>query len=174
MSEDSSNLKKSTGYTYWKREIPDAHLLPSSEPQKLTHSASEESIGNNRTSSGGLVSAWNAGTTYEEKDITQRAKKVLGDMVCERELEGVELELKTLKGEIHAVHARGKVRIGYEIQKLKFSTDNGKDIEVEDVDSTDPEGFAIVDDAGLSKPKVKVFVSKLMNDLCDKLLTDNA
>lgn len=173
MSESSENPKKNTGYTYWKREIPDAHLLPSSEPQKLQHSESEESIGNTRTSSGGLVSAWNQGTTYEEKDITQRAKKLLGDFICERDIDGTDLDLKSLSGEIHAVHARGKVRIGYEIQELKLSSEKDGCIEIEDIDSTDPEGFTIRDDGGFGKAKVKEFVTKLMSDLCAKLLTDN-
>ena len=175
MSSQSSvdGPKKATGYTYWKREIPDAHLLPSAEPQKIHHSESEESIANTRTSSGGLVSAWNQGTTYEERDITQRAKKILGDLVCEGDIDGNDLELKTLTGEIHAIHVRGKVRIGYEIHKLKLSTSKDTSIEIDDIDSTDPECFIIQNGADLGREKVKEFVSKLMTDLCAKLLTEN-
>jgi hypothetical protein len=172
MSEESADKRKSGGYTYWKRDIPDAHLLPSSEPQKLGHSASEESLGTSRTSSVGLVSAWNAGTTYEEKDITQRAKKLLEDMVCERDLDASDVELKTCTGEFHAVHVRGKVRIGYEIHKLELSTDQSSVIQIEDIDSTDPEGFSISSSGGVESSKIKTFVIKLMNDLCNKLLTE--
>jgi hypothetical protein len=170
MSESPESRK--SGYTYWKRDIPDAHLLPSSEPQMISHSSSEENIANTRTSSSGLVSAWNAGTTYEEKDITERAKKVLTELVSQRSVEGVGLEVKKIKGEIHAVHARGKVRIGYEIETLELSTDDGKTIEIDDLDSTDPEGFSVNQAGGLNKAKVKTFVVELMSDLSGKLLTD--
>lgn len=171
MSEESPESRK-TGYTYWKRDIPDAHLLPSSEPQKITHSSSEENLANSRTSSSGLVSAWNAGTTFEEKDITERAKKVLSELVSSRAVDGVTMEVKNVKGEIHAVFARGKVRIGYELETLELSTDEGKTVTIEDLDSTDPEGFSLKQSVGLNKSKVKAFVVELMADLSARLLTD--
>ncbi len=119
------------------------------------------------------MSAWNQGTTYEEKDITQRAKRLLGDLICERDIDGADVDLQSMSGEIHAVHARGKLRIGYEIHELKLSSDKGPSIEVHDIDSTDPEGFSVQEDGGFGKAKVKEFVTKLMADLCAKLLTDN-
>ena len=172
MTEESTQ-KKSAGYTYWKRDIPDAHLLPSSTPQPLAHSASEESIGNTRTSSAGLVSAWNQGTTYEERDVTARAKSLLSQLVEEIGETGSLFQFDSMDGEIHAIHVRGKVRIGYEIHKLKLKVDEESIIEIDDLDSTDREGFRVRQDGGLERVKVKELIVKLMDDLCTKLLSDN-
>jgi hypothetical protein len=172
MSEETTQ-KKSSSYTYWKRDIPDAHLLPSSVPQQLSHSSSEESIGNSRTTSAGLVSAWNQGTTYEERNVTARAETYLKQIAGERDIDGTAGSLVSVDGEIHAVHVRGKVRIGYEIRELKLKAGESE-IEIEDLDSTDKDGFRISNTGGIDRAKVKGFVEKLMEDLCSKLLSENA
>ena len=170
---DTSPEKKNTGYTYWKRDIPDAHVLPSSAPRRIEHSSSEESLDvTNRTSSGGLVSAWNAGTTYEEKNITERAKKVLGELLASRKVMGHTLDIKEINGEVHAHCVRGKVKIGYEIHSLKLCSDEDKIIEIDDLDSTDPDGFSLLQTGGLTKSQLKEFIVELMNDVCNKLLTE--
>lgn len=172
MSEDTSE-KKNTGYTYWKREIPDAHLLPSSAPQKIPHSSSEESLLKaNRTSSSGLVSAWNAGTTYEEKNITEKAKSVVTDILLSKSfVESNRFEIGNWKGEVHAHHVRGKVKIGYELSELDLTSDE-KEIKIRDIDSTDPEGFSVDSDGGFGKGKIKALVVQLMNDMCSTLLAE--
>lgn len=160
---DSEEKRKSGGYTYWKREIPDAHLLPSSEPQKLAHSPSEESL--SKTASSGLVSAWNAGTTYEEKDITARARKSFEEAVCMAPFEGRTVSVEKFDGEVHAVHVRGKVRIGYEIHSLELKV--GEDtVKVKDLDSTDPEGFQVSGPAEFKK-----YITQITTAVVNKLLT---
>jgi hypothetical protein len=164
--------KRNTGYTYWKRDIVDAHLLPSSIPQKISHSSSEESLSaGNRTSSSGLVSAWNAGTTYEEKNITERAKKILAELLLKRFVANQVLTMTNLKGEVHAHHVRGKVKIGYEISELDLCASDGRKAEVKDVDSTDVQGLSIKSDGGFGKSELRAFVVQLMNDMCSTLLT---
>jgi hypothetical protein len=170
---ETSSEKKNTGYTYWKREIPDSHILPSSAPRRIEHSSSEESLdAANRTSSGGLVSAWNAGTTYEEKNITDRAQKTLNQVLGQRMISGLSFRIKEMKGEVHAHCVRGKVKIGYEIQSLALISEDEKIVEVDDLDSTDPEGFSLPQTGGIPKPQLKEFVVELMNDVCNKLLTE--
>ena len=172
MSDESPENKKS-GYTYWKRNIADAHVLPSCAPKKIEHSSSEESLSTaNRTSSGGLKSAWNAGTTYEEKNITDRAKRLLEELVAATGLDNETFTVKKVKGEIHAHCVRGKVKIGYEIETLKLSGGEGKTISVEDLDSTDPSGFIMRKDGGFGQQRASAFVAQLMNDLCSKLLSE--
>lgn len=62
-------------YTYWKREIPDAHLLPSSQPQRI-----ESATATATPSVSAGMSVWNTLGTWEERDVSSR----------------VELRLKTL------------------------------------------------------------------------------
>lgn len=172
MSEASGETKN-TGYAYWKRDIPDAHVLPSSVPKRIEHSSSEESLGaSNRTSSGGLKSAWNAGTTYEEKNITDRAKKLLSEIIAERKLEGAVLEVSEIKGDIHAHCVRGKVKIGYEIESLELTSDDDVNIQIDDLDSTDPDGFSVVKSGKYSQNSVKTFLVELMSDLSARLLAE--
>jgi len=150
-SIEATSSKKNTGYTYWKREIADSHLLPSSEPKRIEHSSSEESL--NATSSGqSLLSRWNSGTTYEEKNVTERATRILGEILSKiPSVDNYDFELKSdtkfYKGEVHAHAVRGKPRIGYEFESLTLvmASDNHDNIDVEilDVDSTDPDGFSI-------------------------------
>ena len=125
----------------------------------------------NRTSSGGLKSAWNAGTTYEEKNITDRAKKLLSEIIAEINLEGAVLEVSDIKGEIHAHCVRGKVKIGYEIESLELTSDDDVTLQIDDLDSTDPEGFSVVTSGKYSQKSVKKFV-ELMSDLSARLLAE--
>lgn len=172
MSEETPE-KKNTGYTYWKRDIPDAHLLPSSAPRQIPHSNSEESLsGANRTSSSGLVSAWNAGTTYEEKNVTERAKKVLSDILSERDLLGNFFTVCNLKGEVHAHHVRGKVKIGFEISELELSADSAIKLKIAALDSTDLDEFTVDTEMAGNAKEVRHFVVQLMNDMCSTLLTE--
>jgi hypothetical protein len=150
-SIEATSSKKNIGYTYWKREIADSHLLPSSEPKRIEHSSSEESL--NAASSGqSLLSRWNSGTTYEEKNVTERATRILGEILSKiPSVDNYDFELKSeskfYKGEVHAHAVRGKPRIGYEFESLTLvmASDNHDNIDVEilDVDSTDPDGFSI-------------------------------
>jgi hypothetical protein len=146
--------------------------LPCGGGKRIEHSSSEESLGaSNRTSSGGLKSAWNAGTTYEEKNITDRAKKLLSEIIAEINLEGAVLEVSDIKGEIHAHCVRGKVKIGYEIESLELTSDDDVTLQIDDLDSTDPEGFSVVTSGKYSQKSVKKFV-ELMSDLSARLLAE--
>ena len=168
MSEETSEGSKRAGYTYWKRNIDDAHVLPSCEPREIPHSSSEESLGN-RTSS--LASKWNSGTTYEEKDITERAKNVLISLISESRYmdQKYECEKGFSTGEVHAHIVRGKAKIGYEIESLEIKVVGKGIIEIEDLDSTDPAGFIVKADA---IGDARNFVTQLMNDMSKRLLTE--
>jgi hypothetical protein len=181
---ESTGDKKNTGYTYWKREISDSHLLPSSEPRRIEHSSSEESL--KATSSGqSLVSRWNSGTTYEEKNVTDRATRILADILSGLPMiEDYEFEIKNpskyFKGEVHAHAVRGKPRIGYEFESLTLtmSSDSNETIDVEilDVDSTDPDGFSITfspttfPHSQTVKKLLKKHITDAMSEMVNRLL----
>jgi hypothetical protein len=181
---ESTREKKNTGYTYWKREIADSHLLPSSEPRRIEHSSSEESL--KATSSGqSLVSRWNSGTTYEEKNVTDRAYRILADILSQLPMiEDYEFDIKSpskcFKGEVHAHAVRGKPRIGYEFESITLtmssdSTDN-IDVEILDVDSTDPDGFSIKFSSSsflhsqTVKQHLKKHITDAMSEMVNRLL----
>jgi len=184
-SLETTQSKKNTGYTYWKRDIADSHLLPSSEPKRIEHSSSEESL--KATSSGqqSLLSRWNSGTTYEEKNITDRATRILAELLSKiPSVDEYDFELKDkkkfYKGEVHAHAVRGKPRIGYEFESLELvmSSDKHDDIDVEiiDVDSTDPEGFSIkfstsgFPHAAAVKKHLTKHITDTMSEMVDRLL----
>jgi hypothetical protein len=170
MSGPSEDENRKTGYTYWKRDIADSHLLPSCEPRKIEHSSSEESINSRTASVGGtLVSRWNSGTTYEEKNITERAKRLLNELIPRIKLNGKPLKLKSISGEVHAHIVRGKPKIGYEITSMDLQVDGGDVISVEDIDSTDPEGFTVNCN---EQRKIRDLITKLMKDMTEKLLSE--
>ena len=186
MSGPSEEEKTNTGYTYWKRQIPDAHVLPSCEPKKIEHSSSEESlVGRSSSDGANLISRWNAGTTYEEKNVTDRAKRILMSLISEISHGNIRFqpngpEADFCKGEVHAHVVRGKVKIGYELSEMRISM-KGKDgsgcgsIDVEDLDSTDPTGFTLTVVGGkgdILKSEARALAVKLMEDLCNKLLSE--
>lgn len=172
-----SEEKSSSGYTYWKREIPDSHVLPSCEPKRIEQSSSEEDVNLRSLSTGSLASKWNAGTTYEEKDITARAKRVLADLISSATLKGHAVTLGSdesvfSKGEVHAHIVRGKAKIGYEIETLELCVATVGTLTIQDLDSTDPSGFEIKRvPRHLPEADIRHYVTSLMNDMCMKLLS---
>ena len=182
---ETTASKKNTGYTYWKRDIADSHLLPSSEPKRIEHSSSEESL--QATSSGqSLLSRWNSGTTYEEKNITDRATRILADILASiPKVEGYSFEVskspsKFYKGEVHAHAVRGKPRIGYEFESLSLlmtsDVEDDVDVEIIDVDSTDPDGFEIkfsksnFPHSASVRNHLKKHIKDAMSEMVDRLL----
>lgn len=178
-SERATSEERGKGYTYWKREIPDAHVLPSCVPQKIDKSSSEESLVDSFGEKK-LMSRWNSGTTYEERNITERAKKMLILLISEIEHPRLVFTQSTFSGEVHAHAVRGKVKIGYELTELnlKMKTKAGDScgsIQLEDLDSTDPEAFIItlVDGKGdILKSEAKTLVIQLMDNMCTRLLAE--
>jgi hypothetical protein len=142
-----------TGYTYWKREINDAHLLPENKPEKID-SATAEQAEVTRTSSVG--SSWNSAGTWEEKDMTAPAKACLQEIVCDEgfflirgENTSVKVSSATVTGESQAYNIRGRPRLGFEFkaQLSWIGTFEGEDVngelEVKDLDSSDMSGFVL-------------------------------
>ncbi len=169
MSEEKAN---SSGYTYWKRAIPDSHVLPSCEPKRIEQSGSEEDT------TGSLASKWNSGSTYEEKDITARAKRVLSDLISCTHLKGhavvpgVETDIFS-KGEVHAHIVRGKAKIGYEIEELALEVASVGTVTIQDLDSTDPSGYEIRKvPRHLPESDIRHYVGNLMNEMCVRLLSE--
>ena len=166
----------SNGYTYWKRDIADAHVLPSCEPRKIEHSSSEESLA--RGSS--MMSRWNSGTTYEEKNVTERSRNILSTLLGQLEHPKLKYSLSTFEGEVHAHAIRGKVKIGYELTQLCVnivddSSSPCGSIQVEDLDSTDPDAFilTLVNGKGdLLKSEARNLITKLIQDMCTRLLSE--
>lgn len=174
MSEETT----SAGYTYWKREIPDSHLLPDCAPKPIERSSSEESLHNRTVSSGSLASKWNAGTTYEEKDITARAKKVLSEIILSvpfgtHSVQPVSSETIFSTGEVHAHIVRGKAKIGYEIETLELRIGDKDTVVVYDLDSTDAAGFGFKKvPRTLKESELRTYVTNLMRSMCDRLLSE--
>jgi len=165
MSSQTEQSTRNSGYTYWKRDIADSHLIPNCEPKRIEHSSSEESL-----QSGYLASRWNSGTTYEEKNITDRARRILTDLIHASDLSGEPLSFSNMKGEVHAHIVRGKPKIGYEIETLTIHLPDEEVILIEDIDSTDPDGFKIT--AKKNEGELKNLITKLMKDMTNKLLSE--
>mmetsp|Transcript_59021 Transcript_59021/g.172786 ORF Transcript_59021/g.172786 Transcript_59021/m.172786 type:complete len:190 (+) Transcript_59021:63-632(+) len=140
------------GYTYWKRDIDDAHVLPDNKPQKLEATAQVE------TSSTG--SRWNAAGTWEEKNVSAAAREELERILSEEWLllEGENTRVCSCKavvtGESQAFNIRGRSRLGFEFQvkvswKGSFEgEDVSGDFEIPELDSSDIDGVEIRDKSG--------------------------
>merc|ERR1719215_1600676 len=67
------------GYTYWKRDIDDAHLIPENKPQKIAADAAV-AISAATPSTG---SRWNTAGTWEEKDMSAVSRPELERVLCD-------------------------------------------------------------------------------------------
>jgi len=116
-----SKKTASSGYTYWKREIPDAHLLPSSEPKRIASGESSDTGSNVRKAG---PSPWNAsGTTWEEKNCWVAVKERLTNVLTSATIhvgEGNDsiaiTSVKECEGEATMCYVRGKGRLGYDFK----------------------------------------------------------
>mmetsp|Transcript_6015 Transcript_6015/g.11305 ORF Transcript_6015/g.11305 Transcript_6015/m.11305 type:complete len:188 (-) Transcript_6015:115-678(-) len=148
MSDDNNR----NGYTYWKREINDAHLLPDNKPQKIDAPPVVEADA--RTDSVG--SSWNVAGTWEEKDMSVAARAELEKILSDESLvlfEGNGNRVcackATVSGDSQAYHIRGRPRLGFEF-KVKLSwkgTFDGEnvsgDLDIQELDSSDLDGFEL-------------------------------
>nr|ABV22353.1 conserved hypothetical protein [Noctiluca scintillans] len=142
---------KNTGYTYWKRDAADAHILPDHTPKRVESDGvqivSEE--GAARLPEKTLVSKWNSAGTWEQKNVSSTATPLLQQILCEEAfvlLEGeghrIAATSATVTGESDVFYVNSKLRLGFELAvKLKWSgTFDGEevsgDLEVPDLDSS--------------------------------------
>ncbi|CEM24134.1 unnamed protein product [Vitrella brassicaformis CCMP3155] len=107
------------GYTYWKRDIPDAHLLPPTAPQRLDaplqppHDVGQRSVS--------APSVWNQAGTWEEKNVSTRVNKRLegcfrgGHCLMDRPEGRVTTTKATCSGDSTLCMVRGRIRLGYDL-----------------------------------------------------------
>ncbi|CAJ1375386.1 unnamed protein product [Effrenium voratum] len=144
------DASKKSGYTYWKRDIDDAHVLPDNRPQKLEGETTKE------TPKDAVGSSWNSAGTWEEKDTTAPARAELEKILTDETFALLDADgnkvigcTATITGDSQAYHIRGRPRLGFEFQvKLSWKGSfEGKevsgDLDIQDLDSSDLDGFDI-------------------------------
>eukprot|EP00440_Ansanella_granifera_P018742 gb/GFBE01020360.1/.p1 GENE.gb/GFBE01020360.1/~~gb/GFBE01020360.1/.p1 ORF type:complete len:189 (+),score=55.39 gb/GFBE01020360.1/:1-567(+) len=144
---------KKGGYTYWKRDIDDGHVLPDNRPVKMDAGAAAQAELPKTDSVG---SSWNSAGTWEEKDMSVPARaeleKILNDesfALLETESGRVNGCKASVTGDSQAYHIRGRPRLGFEFKvklswKGKFDGEEvSGELEVQDLDSSDLDGFDI-------------------------------
>ncbi|OLQ14235.1 hypothetical protein AK812_SmicGene1645 [Symbiodinium microadriaticum] len=153
MAKEEEVAKKS-GYTYWKREIDDAHVLPDNRPQKIDGDQPAQVA---LPKADSVSSSWNSAGTWEEKDMGVAARteleKILGDensfLLQLDDKNKVQATKVTVTGDSSAYHIRGRPRLGFEFTvKLSWKGFfDGEEVlgelEVQDLDSSDLDGFEI-------------------------------
>ncbi|CAE7683471.1 unnamed protein product [Symbiodinium sp. CCMP2456] len=153
MAKEEEVAKKS-GYTYWKREIDDAHVLPDNRPQKIDGDQPAQVA---LPKADSVSSSWNSAGTWEEKDMGVAARteleKILGDesffLLQLDDKNKVQATKVTVTGDSSAYHIRGRPRLGFEFTvKLSWKgffegEEVVGELEVQDLDSSDLDGFEI-------------------------------
>jgi len=162
------------GYTYWKRNIPDAHLLPSCEPQKISPpevSAYEYKRG---------PSLWNSsGATWEERDCWRTVKESLNRYLTDLTFYSAGddflriASIKECTGEATLCYVRRRGRLGFDINMSANFTGIVNGIAVEgdldacDITDHDP-SFAVTvvcADIGMCELAKKSFTDVVMSTL---------
>mmetsp|Transcript_23970 Transcript_23970/g.44032 ORF Transcript_23970/g.44032 Transcript_23970/m.44032 type:complete len:193 (+) Transcript_23970:90-668(+) len=144
---------KKSGYTYWKRDIQDAHVLPDNKPQPVDGNAPGDLP--SKAPSG---SKWNSAGTYEEKDVSTKACKLFEEILCEDciillgQADGqtkLQASSATVTGNAQNLHVRGTPRLGFEF-KINLSwkgTFEGEEVKgeltIDDLDSSMMDDFEI-------------------------------
>mmetsp|Transcript_2284 Transcript_2284/g.4156 ORF Transcript_2284/g.4156 Transcript_2284/m.4156 type:complete len:195 (-) Transcript_2284:157-741(-) len=155
MGDQDEVPAKRGGYTYWKRDIDDAHILPDNRPQKMD--ASQAAAAAETAKADSVSSSWNSAGTWEEKDMSSLAIEELQKIFCDKNFALMEngsadrvcAVAATVSGDCQAYHIRGRPRLGFELTvNLSWKgTFNGEevtgDLSVQDLDSSDLDGFEI-------------------------------
>mmetsp|Transcript_105707 Transcript_105707/g.295987 ORF Transcript_105707/g.295987 Transcript_105707/m.295987 type:complete len:197 (+) Transcript_105707:71-661(+) len=145
-----------SGYTYWKRDIGDAHVLPDSTPKKLDDDDAVQRLKEDPPRVSSVGSSWNAAGTWEEKDMSVAARAELERILSDESLallEGANTKVvackATVTGDSQAYNIRGRPRLGFEF-KVKCSwkgTFEGEEVsgefQIPEFDSSDLDGFEI-------------------------------
>mmetsp|Transcript_27172 Transcript_27172/g.63207 ORF Transcript_27172/g.63207 Transcript_27172/m.63207 type:complete len:200 (-) Transcript_27172:169-768(-) len=154
--EAESGATKKSGYTYWKRDIDDAHVLPDNKPKPLDESVKSEQEALPAKAPSG--SRWNSAGTWEEKDISSAAREMFEQILCEETVillgqpDGetkVQAFSASVTGDAQVLNIRGTARVGFEFKvNLKWSgTFEGQPVsgvlDVQDLDSMDLSDFEI-------------------------------
>mmetsp|Transcript_40705 Transcript_40705/g.64021 ORF Transcript_40705/g.64021 Transcript_40705/m.64021 type:complete len:191 (+) Transcript_40705:53-625(+) len=150
---DKEEAEKKGGYTYWKRDIDDAHLLPDNRPQKLDEGGATAAQDAPKDAVG---SSWNSAGTWEEKDMSVTARAELEKILTDESFSLIDADgnkvrgvTATVTGDSQAYHIRGRSRLGYEFKvKLTWKGSfDGKEVsgelDIQDLDSSDLDGFDI-------------------------------
>lgn len=151
-----------TSYTYWKRDIPDAHMLPCHKPQRIAepHSAAAGTLQSD--SPAVSASKWNKAGTWEEREVGPHLRKWVSEAVVGKELrsDGREEWASTggeprrggeacrvtvtgvdrCTGPATLCFVRGKRKLGYELEldlTVKMVMDEGDDGVVGSVNVTE-------------------------------------
>eukprot|EP00928_Gymnodinium_smaydae_P048122 TRINITY_DN32158_c0_g1_i1.p1 TRINITY_DN32158_c0_g1~~TRINITY_DN32158_c0_g1_i1.p1 ORF type:complete len:196 (-),score=57.63 TRINITY_DN32158_c0_g1_i1:141-728(-) len=153
VSTDGGEQAKKGGYTYWKRNIDDAHLLADNKPVKIDPQSAAEATPAPTSSVG---SSWNAAGTWEEKDMSAAVRSTLSEILCEEgfvlyEAEGMKVTATnaTVVGDSQAYNIRGRPRLGYELKvtaKWTGTVDGEEvsgDLSIDDLDSSDLDGVEL-------------------------------
>jgi len=154
---DTAAKSRKSGYTYWKRDIDDGHVLKDNTPQKLKEeeaAAAQQQVPERRLQNAG--SSWNVAGTWEEKDTSVIAREELerilssGDFVLlDGEGTRICVTKASITGDSYAYNIRGRPRLGFEL-KVKISwegTFEGQevsgDLDISELDSSDLDGMDI-------------------------------
>mmetsp|Transcript_23747 Transcript_23747/g.48388 ORF Transcript_23747/g.48388 Transcript_23747/m.48388 type:complete len:197 (+) Transcript_23747:1-591(+) len=154
-TEENGDKSKS-GYTYWKRDIKDADILPDNKPQRLRGEEAAKAQAD-ATPSNSVGSSWNAAGTWEEKDMSAPARAELERILSDESFTLLESEggsrvfpcKATVTGDSQAYNIRGRPRLGFEF-KVKVTwkgTFDGQDVsgqfEIAELDSSDLDSIEI-------------------------------
>merc|ERR1719264_1874184 len=124
---DTAAKAQKSGYTYWKRDIDDAHVLPDNTPQKLKEeeAAAQQQAPERRLQNAG--SSWNVAGSWEEKDTSVIAREELeriltsGDFVLlDGEGTRICVTKASITGDSQGFNIRGTPRLGFDF-KVKIS-----------------------------------------------------
>mmetsp|Transcript_95026 Transcript_95026/g.268544 ORF Transcript_95026/g.268544 Transcript_95026/m.268544 type:complete len:198 (-) Transcript_95026:86-679(-) len=143
------------GYTYWKRDIEDGHILADNKPQRLDAAAAAKQAEEIEKKASSVGSSWNAAGTWEEKDMSAASREELQRLLSDDFLllEGENTRIcacsATVTGDAQAYNIRGRPRLGFEF-KVKVSwkgTFEGEevsgDFDIPELDSSDVDGIEI-------------------------------
>mmetsp|Transcript_98443 Transcript_98443/g.317372 ORF Transcript_98443/g.317372 Transcript_98443/m.317372 type:complete len:205 (+) Transcript_98443:79-693(+) len=154
-SGDGEAKPKQQGYTYWKRDIDDAHVLPDNKPQRIDEQTAAQQAGTLEKKSSSVGSSWNVAGTWEEKDMSAVSREALEQILSNDFLllEGEGTRICACKasitGDAQAYHIRGRPRLGFEFKgKISWKgTFEGEevsgDLELQELDSSDLDGLEL-------------------------------
>lgn len=154
---DGTGKKKQSGYTYWKRDTPDAGILPDNTPVKIDSAvaavAQQQAADLERRG----IGRWNTAGTWEEKDVSASARNQLQEILCPTGegaapfclVGGVSVTSANVTGECQIYVVRGRPRLGYELKlnlKWKGEFDGSPvtgSMEIPALESDDADGFEL-------------------------------
>mmetsp|Transcript_93222 Transcript_93222/g.246429 ORF Transcript_93222/g.246429 Transcript_93222/m.246429 type:complete len:206 (+) Transcript_93222:71-688(+) len=173
----SDEVKRNpSGYTYWKRDCPDAAVLADHSPKPIAKD--DQALKAEHQQNKAVGSSWNAAGTWEEKEMGPISRPELESILCEDGFPLLEADggtricgtSATVTGESQAYNICGRPRLGFEFEvKVQWKgTFEGEDVEgkmeIKDLDSTDLDGCEVRPTTKQGSEAAKKAVEKLKKE----------